>query len=58
MEVPSDRIQIITALIYIVTLFYSIIAFKHSKRLDQITFLGEITKEERGVDRELANIPL
>ena len=58
MEVPLDHIQIITALIYTVALFYSIITFKHSKRLDQITFLGEVTKGERGVDREPVKIPL
>ena len=38
MEVPSDFIHIVAALIYGVALFYTIITFKRSKRLDQVTF--------------------
>ena len=57
MEFPSDYIQIIVAAIYAIALFYTIVTFQRSKRLDQITSLGDVMKELRDVDRELAKIP-
>jgi hypothetical protein len=57
MEFPSDYIQFIAALIYAIALFYTIVTFRRSKRLDQITSLGDVMKELRDVDRELAKIP-
>lgn len=57
MEIPSEYIQIIVAAIYAITLFYTIVTFQRSKRLDQITSLGDVMKELRDVDRELAKIP-
>jgi len=57
MEFPSDYIQIIVAAIYAIALFYTIVTFQRSKRLDQITSLGDVMNELRDVDRELAKIP-
>jgi hypothetical protein len=57
MEFPSDYIQILVAAIYAIALFYTIVTFQRSKRLDQITSLGDVMKELRDVDRELAKIP-
>jgi hypothetical protein len=58
MENPSEYIQIIVAAIYAIALVYTIVTFQRSKRLDQITSLGDVMKELRDVDRELAKIPL
>ena len=58
MEIPSESIQIIVAAIYAIALFYTIVTFQRSKRLDQITSIGDVMKELRDVDRELAKIPL
>jgi hypothetical protein len=57
MVTSSDYIQIITAGIYAVALFYTIVTFRRAKRLDQITSLDGIMTELRDVDRELAKIP-
>ena len=57
MEFPSDYIQIIVAAIYAIALFYTIVTFQRSKRIDQIASLGDVMKELRDVDRELAKIP-
>jgi hypothetical protein len=57
MEFPSDYIQILVAAIYAIALFYTIVTFQRSKRIDQITSLGDVMKELRDVDRELAKIP-
>jgi hypothetical protein len=57
MEFPSDYIQIIVAAIYAIALIYTIVTFQRSKRVDQITSLGDVMKELRDVDRELAKIP-
>ena len=57
MEFPSDYIQIIVAAIYAIALFYTIVTFQRSKRIDQITSLGDVMNELRDVDRELAKIP-
>jgi hypothetical protein len=53
----SDYIQIITAGIYAIALFYTIVTFRRTKRLDQITSLDGIISELRDLDRELAKIP-
>lgn len=57
MAIASEFIQIIVAAIYAITLFYTIVTFQRSKKLDQITSLGDIMNELRDVDRELAKIP-
>jgi hypothetical protein len=57
MAIASELIQIIVAATYAITLFYTIVTFQRSKRLDQITSLGDVTNELRDVDRELAKIP-
>ena len=53
----SDYIQIITAAIYATALFYTILTFRRSKRLDQLTITNEIFLELRNLDRDLAKIP-
>jgi hypothetical protein len=57
MAIASEYIQIIIAAIYAVTLFYTIVTFKRSKRLDQIASLGDVMNELRDVEREMAKIP-
>jgi hypothetical protein len=57
MVIASEFIQIIVAVIYAITLFYTIVTFQRSKKLDQITSLGDVMNELRDVDRELAKIP-
>jgi len=57
MAIASELIQIIVAAIYAITLFYTIVTFQRSKRIDQITSLGDVMNELRDVDRELAKIP-
>lgn len=52
-----DYIQIITAAIYAAALFYTILTFRRSKRLDQLTITNEIFLELRNLDRELAKMP-
>lgn len=58
MAIASELIQIIVAAIYAITLFYTIVTFQRSKRVDQITSLGDVMNELRDVDRELEKIPL
>ncbi|HEX5976416.1 MAG TPA: hypothetical protein VFY68_04015 [Nitrososphaeraceae archaeon] len=53
----AEYIQIIAAGIYAIALFYTIITFRRSKRLDQITLSDRIFSELREMDRELAKIP-
>jgi hypothetical protein len=53
----AEDIQIIAAGIYAIALFYTIITFRRSKRLDQITLSDRIFSELRKLDRELAKIP-
>jgi hypothetical protein len=57
MAIAPKLIQIIVAAIYAITLFYTIVTFQRSKRLDQVTSLGDVMNELRDVDRELAKIP-
>ena len=54
---PSDYIQILAACIYGTALFYTIITFRRTKRLDQITLSNTIFGELRQLDRELAKMP-
>jgi len=56
MEFISDYIQIIVAAIYAIALFFTIVTFQRSKRIDQIASLGDVMNELRDVDRELAKI--
>ncbi len=57
MEFPSDYIQILVAGIYAIALAYTIVTFRRSKKLDQISSLGDVMKELRDVEREMAKIP-
>ena len=57
MVVPSEYIHIISAGIYAIALFYTIVTFRRTKRLDQITLSNNIFGELRDLDRELAKIP-
>jgi hypothetical protein len=42
MVIPSEYFQIITAGIYAIALFYTIVTFRRTKRLDQITLSNNI----------------
>jgi hypothetical protein len=53
----ADYLQIITAVIYAAALFYTVLTFRRSKRLDQLTITNDIFLELRNLDRELAKIP-
>ena len=53
----SDYIQIITAGIYAAALFYTVITFRRSKKLDQITQTNLITSSWRDAEIELDKIP-
>jgi hypothetical protein len=57
MAIPSEYIQITAAAIYAIALFYTIVTFQRSKRLDQIGTLSVIMGDLRGLDRELTKIP-
>lgn len=57
MMLPSEYIQIIAAGIYAVALFYTVVTFRRTKRLDQITQLNIIMTDLRDLDLELAKIP-
>src|ERR671910_3302246 len=57
MAIASELLQIIIATIYAITLFYTIVTFQRSKRLDQIASLGDVMNELRDVEREMAKIP-
>ena len=58
MVTPAESIQIIAAGIYGAALFFTILTFQRSKRLDQISLATEVMHELRDLDRELAKIPL
>ena len=58
MVIPSEYFQIITAGIYAIALFYTIVTFRRMKRLDQITLPNNIFNDLRDLDRELAKLPL
>ena len=53
----AEYIQIIAAGIYATALFYTIVTYRRSKKLDQITLSDRIFSELRDLDRELAKIP-
>jgi hypothetical protein len=57
MAIPSEYVQIATAGIYSIALFYTIVTFRRTKRLDQITLSNNIFSDLRDLDRELAKIP-
>ena len=57
MVTPSEYIQIISAGIYAAALFFTIITFQRTKRLDQIALSDNIFSELRNLDFELAKIP-
>lgn len=54
---PSEYIQIVSAGIFSIALFYIIVTFRRTKKLDQITLLNNIFSDLRELDRELARIP-
>jgi hypothetical protein len=53
----AEYIQIIAAGIYATALFYTIVTFRRSKKIDQITLADRIFSGLRELDRELASIP-
>jgi hypothetical protein len=57
MVTSSEYIQIISAGIYTAALFFTIITFRRTKRLDQIALSDNIFKELRNLDLELAKVP-
>ena len=57
MVTTAEYVQIIAAGIYAIALFYTIITFRRTKRLDQITLSDRIFSELRELDRELAKMP-
>jgi hypothetical protein len=57
MAIPSEYIQIVSAGIYSIALFYTIVTFRRTKRLDQISLLNKIFSDLRELDREVASIP-
>ena len=56
MITTAEYIQIIAAGIYATALFYTIVTYRRSKKLDQITLSDRIFSELRELDRELAKI--
>ena len=57
MVIPSEYIQIVSAGIYSIALFYTIITFRRTKKLDQISLLNKIFSDLRELDREVVSIP-
>ena len=53
----AEYIQIIAAGIYATALFYTIVTFRRSKKIDQITLAEGIFSGLRELDRELTKIP-
>jgi hypothetical protein len=53
----AEYIQIIAAGIYATALFYTIVTFRRSKKIDQITLADRIFSELRELDRELTKMP-
>jgi hypothetical protein len=53
----SDYIQIIAAGIYAAALFYTVITFRRSKKLDQITQTNVIVSAWREQEIELDKVP-
>ena len=57
MVIPPEYLQIISAGIYATALFFTVITFQRTKRLDQIALTNNIFSELRSLDLELAKIP-
>jgi len=57
MVIHSEYIQIVSAGIYSIALFYTIITFRRTKKLDQISLLNKIFSDLRELDREVVSIP-
>jgi hypothetical protein len=53
----AEYVQSIAAGIYATALFYTIVTFRRSKRLDQLNMSDRIFSELRELDKELAKIP-
>ena len=53
----SDYIQIIAAGIYAAALFYTVVTFRRSKKIDQITQMNTITSSWRDAEVELDKMP-
>ena len=53
----AEYIQIIAPGIYAAALFYTIVTYRRSKRIDQITLGDRIFHGLRELDRELISIP-
>jgi hypothetical protein len=53
----AEYIQIIAAGIYSTALFYTVVTFHRSKKIDQITLSDRIFSELRELDRELTKMP-
>jgi hypothetical protein len=53
----AEYIQTVAAGIYATVLFYTIVIFRRSKRMDQITLGDRIFAGLRELDRELTKIP-
>ena len=53
----AEYIQIVAAGIYATALFYTIVTFRRSKRIDQITLGEHIFSDLRELDRELIKMP-
>jgi hypothetical protein len=53
----AEYIQIIAAGIYATALFYTIVTYRRSKRIDQIALSDRIFAGLRELDRELTKIP-
>jgi hypothetical protein len=57
MVTSAEYIQIVASGIYGAALFFTILTFQRSKRLDQISLATDVMNELRDLDRELAKIP-
>jgi len=57
MLTSSDYIQIIVSVIYAVALYYTVLTFKRSKELDQISITETIFRDIRDLDMELSKLP-
>lgn len=53
----SDYIQIIVSVIYAVALYYTVLTFKRSKELDQISITETIFRDIRDLDMEVSKLP-
>ena len=53
----AEYVQLIAAGIYATALFYTIVTYRRSKRIDQITLGDRIFHGLRELDRELTTIP-